>query len=509
VSRFAGARRARWIALALTGGLWLVLLAVGLETWARWQARQEERLAREIENRLYAESEWTARDQAVAREVLGAWPDTDADLRAWRDLLNLPPADSRWKKRADTFGEAFLFLDAAGRVADRILPDPAGSSLPAGWLERFTPGVVITDILPADWADDAAAASRSAAAGHQIREYPVPIQENSPPEVLQFVWMPAPPEVAFSILCVIRPSIWKELWIAFRPNVHHQDIMDFQSNSLGWRDGEVLLPRPPDVFRVVCVGGSTTAEGPHNALTYPNLLERRLRGAFPKIDVVNAGIFAILSFGEARRAPDYLALDPSLILHYNFVNDVPYVLDRAESAESFLSPRRLLRRLARHSIWVRRNLDLWVLPAETDLITGLQDTFANMDVLRREAGRRGVPVVFCSFARPGWENLPDSEKAFFNRRILNMIWGPRLTMRAYCRLVDLYNRELRRRCVEWDAPFLDIAPLLAGGAERFTDICHMRVWAMEDKARVIADRLAPIIAGSANGAPGPQPASLL
>jgi len=32
---------------------------------------------------------------------------------------------------------------------------------------------------------------------------------------------------------------------------------------------------------------------------------------------------------------------------------------------------------------------------------------------------------------------------------------------------------------------------------------------MEDKARVIADRLAPIIAGSANGAPGPQPASLL
>jgi len=495
VSRFAGARCARWVALALTGGLWLVLLAAGLETWARWQARQADLLARDIESRLYAIPEWTERDQAVAREVLGGWPDTDADLRAWRELLNHPPDAEVWKKRADTCGELFLFLDTSGRVKDRVIPDSVVSPLPETWLKRCAPDARVFDMLPPDCMADAEAALRDTATGHQIREYPIPLHQNAPPEVLQWVWLPAASDSA--VLCVIRLSIWRKLWLTFRPNIHHQDIMDFRTNSLGWRDDEVILPRPPGTFRIVCVGGSTTAEGPHNALTYPNLMERHLRREKAAIDVVNAGIFAIGSYGEAQHAADYLALEPSLILHYNFVNDVVSVLDHAEAAEPAFSPRRILRRMARHSTFVRRYLDRWTIPSDAALLTGLSYTFANMDTLRREAEQKGVPVAFCSFARPDWETLSPAEKAFFDRRILNMIWGPRLTMRAYCHLVDLYNRELRSRCATWNVPFIDIAPRLAGGIERYTDICHMRLWAIDDKARVIAESLLPLLGETA------------
>ena len=505
MSSSAPARRARWIALALAGGIWLLLLAAGLEAWARWQVRQADLQVREVENRLYSHPEWTEKDQAVARQVLGGWPDTDADLRAWRELLNHPPQADAWKKRADPYGEIFLFLDTAGRVLDRVTPDPAASPVPQSWLDRLSPGAVIFDALPPDCRQDAAAALRAAPAGNQIREYPIPLQDHAPPEVLQFVWLPAAAAdrnpSSPHVLCVIRLSIWQELWLTFRPNIHHQDIMDFRSNSLGWRNDEVMLPRPPGTYRIVCVGGSTTAEGPHNALTYPSLLDRHLRLDHPDVEVVNAGIFAIGSYGEAQHAADYLALDPSLFLHYNFVNDVVSVLDHAEAAEAVLSPRRLLRRLAGYSTFIRRYLDLWTMPSEAALLAGLHYTFANMDSLRRAAEQQGVPVAFCSFARPAWETLSPPEKAFFDRRIRNMIWGPRLTMRAYCRLVDLYNRELRIRCTLWKAPFLDIAPRLSGGIDRYTDICHMRLWAVDDKARVIAEQIAPLIAGADNSRP--------
>ncbi|HOK89970.1 MAG TPA: hypothetical protein PK379_08080 [Candidatus Hydrogenedentes bacterium] len=500
MSRFGTARRARCVALALLGAGWAVACIAGLETWARWEAYRADLLARDLEQRVYAVPEWRDRDQDVARKVLGAWPDTDADLRAWRELLKQPPGSASWQQRADTFNEAFLFLDADGRVVDRVTPASAGSPL-EGLLSRFKPGVVVADALPPDCAGDAETALRAASMGLQIRDYPVPLHEGTTPEVFQFVWLVAEPGAAPSVLCVVRESIWKELWLTFRPDVHHRDIMDFQSNSLGWRDDEVALPKPAGTVRIVCVGGSTTAEGPHNALTYPNLLERYLKDRWPGINVVNAGIFALLSFGEAGHAEDYLALEPDLLLHYNFVNDVISVLDHAVAAEPFLSYRKLLRWLARGSVFARRHLDLWAMPSESALLAGLDVTFSNMDFLRRKAQEKGVPVVFCTFARPDWDHLSAAERAFYDRRILNMIWGPHLTMRAYCRLVDLYNRELRRRCAAWNAPLLDIAPHLAGGIDRYTDICHMRLWAIDDKARIIAEQLAPIISASR----GPDP----
>lgn len=62
-------------------------------------------------------------------------------------------------------------------------------------------------------------------------------------------------------------------------------------NSHGYRDEEIVLPKPAGEFRIVCVGGSTTysssTEDP--ALAFPNRLESELRArGHTHVNVINA-----------------------------------------------------------------------------------------------------------------------------------------------------------------------------------------------------------------------------
>jgi lysophospholipase L1-like esterase len=64
-------------------------------------------------------------------------------------------------------------------------------------------------------------------------------------------------------------------------------------NSLGFRGDEIVQPKPPDEFRIVCIGASTTyslfVADYHGS--YPALLEKDLRSrGYGKVSVVNAGV---------------------------------------------------------------------------------------------------------------------------------------------------------------------------------------------------------------------------
>ncbi len=80
-------------------------------------------------------------------------------------------------------------------------------------------------------------------------------------------------------------STWLVPFFAYKPNVDRY-------NNLGFRDDDIITPKPEGVFRIVCVGGSTTEEGISNDTTYPNLMEQKLKKHFKteKIDVINAGV---------------------------------------------------------------------------------------------------------------------------------------------------------------------------------------------------------------------------
>ncbi len=106
-----------------------------------------------------------------------------------------------------------------------------------------------------------------------------------------------------------------------------------QHNSLGFRGPEIALPKPEGVYRILCLGGSTTYSAyvadPEQA--YPRQLERILRDKLKtdKIEVVNGGItYATTAELLGTLALRGLQIEPDMVILNEGGNDI----------EPFLAP---------------------------------------------------------------------------------------------------------------------------------------------------------------------------
>jgi lysophospholipase L1-like esterase len=96
-------------------------------------------------------------------------------------------------------------------------------------------------------------------------------------------------------------------------------------NTRGFRGSEIAVPKPPGVFRIVALGGSTTY-GDHIAKwedAYPAQLERVLRERQRQVEVINAGVPGYSSW-EMLISLEFQILDlqPDLLLVYEGINDL-------------------------------------------------------------------------------------------------------------------------------------------------------------------------------------------
>jgi len=103
------------------------------------------------------------------------------------------------------------------------------------------------------------------------------------------------------------------------------EVLTKTSNSLGFRGREVVMPKPAGIYRIVCLGGSTTySDAVGDADAYPLLLEQQLRKARPDkdIEVINAGV---PSYTTAETLPNLafrcIDLQPDAIVLYEGIND--------------------------------------------------------------------------------------------------------------------------------------------------------------------------------------------
>jgi len=463
--------------------------------------------------------------EALARS--GALEDLDADLAAVHasrheaEPLNEavrevyatrePRAEGDFERRERVFetdrtewpeivheDEAVVLFGPDETAVETYFPPRTGNnagtvSMAALYARRFSPGTTPSVMTSEPAREDFRRALdqvRSGAA-QQVRDYPLYIQGAE--DVLQFAFVAAPEHSDYGAAVFIRPSMWEKLWVDFRPNVYQHDSYEFETNALGWRDDAVAVPKPQGLYRIVCIGGSTTAEGPTNELTYPNILEKKLQARYgeDRVEVVNAGVFASTSYTEAARLEGYLELEPDLVMHCNFVNDVTNFLPAWMEEERSEKPWKAW--LAR-SHFVYNHFNEWLLPSEEILREGIAThTLGPLSGLADGLAAAGVDMAFASFPAPDYDALTEAEQTFFDHEITSMIWGRTISMSSYCKVVDLYNAMLKERCAERGWTYLEVADSMGGGVEVYTDICHMTLFGMERKAQAFLDALQPML----------------
>jgi len=98
----------------------------------------------------------------------------------------------------------------------------------------------------------------------------------------RYIWTKAKPNVDVEI---VNPFTFNAIEaLAGRVTFH------FSSNSDGFRSPE-FTPKEPGVIRIVCIGDSSTfGWGVDYEYTYPHLIETRVAGLGPRVEVFNLGI---------------------------------------------------------------------------------------------------------------------------------------------------------------------------------------------------------------------------
>lgn len=272
----------------------------------------------------------------------------------------------------------------------------------------------------------------------------------------------------------------------------------FSTNRWGFRAPDVATPKPQGVFRVICLGGSTTEEGPDNEHTYPALLQNLLRAAYPgrQIEVLNCGVEGIRTRSQFLRLPDYLELEPDLMVLYEGVNDMVWDLHSIFDE----SP---LRRIAKLSHSLALLIKPFAQPTDDELRQAVRAlTISNIEELRRITARKGIRMALCSITAPDYQALPDEGREFYDIK-------RKEPLELYYRLCAILNSEVRNYCAEQRLLYLPVAENMRAvdSTEFLTDFCHMRPDGIAWKARIIFECMKSYI-GPALSTPPESPGGL-
>jgi len=278
-------------------------------------------------------------------------------------------------------------------------------------------------------------------------------------------------------------SPWEITFFSYKKDWHVPNSI-LSTNNFGFRDEDVEVPKPAGVFRIVCVGGSTTEEGNSNEATYPNIMERKLCAHFGEdaVEVVNCGLCGLTSYTERRRIYDFLELEPDLILYYNAVNDIchkhfPIWLEQTRDWQKALCRSRFL----------RRYFNRWFLPPDAELAEFMNaTTLRNLRAMHYAARERNVPMAICSFAYPRISWLDVRAKNYYDVN-LREVWSSQglVNFKTYCGIVDLHNRFVKALCEQEGMLYVPVAEHFDAGTDHFFDICHMTPLGLELKTNII------------------------
>ncbi len=301
-----------------------------------------------------------------------------------------------------------------------------------------------------------------------------------------FVFIEAHPElsVEYNIEKDSNDSRWAVNGFRYKSNYRNADG-SFCTNKLGFRGDEVEIPKPIGLFRILCVGGSTTDEGPTNDETYPYLLEKYLKQVMPDfpVEVINAGLPGASSFVHLLRFPDYLALQPDLIVIHAGINDLQ---------RQYLQAR--INLLPRISRFIKMYLPSLCAPSLEKFCRRHQENMGfSLELFITLAQRHNIAVALASIAYPDPELIDKNARQYFDYQATYAWAQPGFSLPTYTKYIRASNHLLREISEAHNTLYIPVAERIRGGINVFWDFCHMTPAGIEAKAAVICDSILPML----------------
>lgn len=291
-----------------------------------------------------------------------------------------------------------------------------------------------------------------------------------------------------------------------------------RTNALGFRGPDFAAQKPPGVFRVVCLGGSSTF-GYHNDddQTYPHYLGALLGEEFDGVEVVNAG-FPYYNTGSIRSlfTQELLGYRPDVITLYSAYNDAcwPLQVQKPVRWVFWLQEHSIVYLLLKESLlsdqrvyWLKNKLHRKLRP-QADVQAVLQNAEqvaaryrANVEAVLDAARERGVAVVLVR--QPITTRTHTPEEGRFTYEEEARLVRQRLEQGEFMGVFDYYMIRHRRLIAELDAiaaerglPLVDNIALVDQDRTRLTTWVHLTAEANRILAQALRDAIRPLVPAS-------------
>jgi len=288
-------------------------------------------------------------------------------------------------------------------------------------------------------------------------------------------------------------------------------VISVSSNSLGHRSPELAVPKPKDVYRIACLGGSSTYGfgALSNSETYPARLPQLLTGALlgKRIEVLNMGTpgwttrESLLSLQLER----YTKLELDMVIVGHGYNDLisgalppylsePKLLTAEEIAAAKKRSKGLLRKYSAAYRRLRRALlRLRLRHAKLRSVSkpGLEATRRNLGLLVKLCAAKNIRLVFLSYPHLFAKREADGPAVFPQRPKLHEKFYKRapLSYPAIRQGMDQVNQLIRDIAKESGAVLIDLDKEMPKQPALYVDYIHQSNAGHALRAKLIAKTL--------------------
>ncbi len=288
--------------------------------------------------------------------------------------------------------------------------------------------------------------------------------------------------------------------------VEGEDAVKFHINEWGLRGPEIGKEKPKNIFRILCLGGSTTF-GTHckrDEDTYPSVLQKLLQEAFPKVkfEVLNAGVPGYRTAESYQNLNRLQNLKPNMVLVLHAINDLckgleePYYLDPISNPppESRLKKRErefnsfFVEALLHRSFNSKPRIPKYRESISTKVLQAFRTNLINIAQLAKKIGAEPVFISFES--RANAQTSKEVQEEITNEDMF------RFTHMNFSNLVHylkIFNDEIKLLGKQNELKIIELRNRLPKDKKIWPDYIHLSGEGTLLKSKVIFDQLQPII----------------